>query len=522
MLTSFSWVPKGAMRPTPLLSSDTVEEAHKKLQQLFPREGENEEDPSSFGRLTDAKRKKGALGSKSRTTGKKGTVKSGKTMTHYEEEVEEDEDKECFREATNDTLRDIAGGGAGAILEQVDSDDEDEIEDRTFKETDLVFAVAVADDGANAAAGSSAARLELYTYDEIEDNLFIHHDMDLGAFPLSTAWLTDGMTSLMAVGTMLPLIEIWALDVMDSVAPMLSLGGCEKAEDNYMQIKKKNLKPESHTDAVLTVAWNSVAQNILVSGSADHSIKIWDLNQTAAAGPGGASTGNRGSGGGGVCLGTYRESEKVQSVCFHRKDPNMLLSGGFDGVIRVRDCRHPEQNCHQIRMNGEVVEHVEFVPETSLIGASEGMVGGDGAAGPVMQVMGSTSQGTWAAFDLRQTNQPLWSFRPHSMDGSSGGFSSHSHAAPRPSARPSTEEVVFSCSLHVPGLAATGGKNGFITLWDCRHGAPYPESIVSRDYKTGGVLSMAFHPNSPHILGACGMKGEPLVYTMINDLKGRW
>lgn len=522
MLTSLTWVPKGAMRPTPLLSSDTVEEARKKLQRLFPEE-ENEEQPHAGGLPN---RKGLTHGVKTLSAGEEGLLRKGGGHSKRglrEVEGEGDEEEKFFSGATNDTLRDIAGGGAGAILEQVDSDDEDEIEDRTFKETDLVFGVAVADDGSTAAAGSSAARLELYTYDEVEDNLFIHHDMDLGAFPLTTAWLTDGVTSLMAVGTMLPLIEIWALDVMDSVAPMLYLGGCEKMEDNYIRSKKKKLKAESHTDAVLSVAWNSVAQNILVSGSADHTIKIWDLNKAT---PEATASGG---GGGCICLGTYREEEKVQSVCFHRTDPNMLLSGGFDGAIRLRDCRYPQQNSHKMMMNGEVIEHVEFVPEISFLNSALGGVGGvDGAAGPVMQVMGSTSQGTWAAFDLRQTSQPLWCFRPHQVGDSMGFASTGGHRHPshpstkRQNAMGSTEEVVFSCSLHVPGLAATGGKNGYITLWDCRSGGSLPEMVVSRDYKTGGVLSIAFHPNSPHILGACGMKGEPLVYTMVDDLKGRW
>lgn len=514
MLTSFTWVPKGAMRPTPLLSSDTVEEARRKMHQLFPAEEENEE--KSHPHRVHAV-KSVTHGAVTLTTGKGGLRRKGTGGPH---DLDEEEDEKFFSGATNDTLRDIAGGGAGAILEQVDSDDEDEIEDRTFKETDLVFGVTVADDGRNATAGSSAARLELYTYDEVEDNLFIHHDMDLGAFPLTTAWLTDGATSLMAVGTMLPLIEIWALDVMDSVAPMLYLGGCEKIEDNYVCSKKRKLKPESHTDAVLSVAWNSVAQNILVSGSADHTIKIWDLNKAAPA------THSSGGGGSGVCLGTYREDEKVQSVCFHQRDPNMLLSGGFDGVVRLRDCRHPQQSCHKMLTNGEVIEHVEFVPEISCMDSPMGNLGGgDTAAGPAMQVMASTSAGAWATFDLRQTHQPLWSFRPYQVvDHTAAGVVGGTHAstpAKRHSTPTSTDEVVFSCSLHVPGLAATAGKDGYITLWDCRGGS-LPEMIVSRDYKTGGVLSIAFHPNSPHILGACGVKGEPLVYTMVDDLKGRW
>lgn len=454
------------MRPTPLLSSETKEETRRKLHHLFP-EAENEEDEATSVPL------QGAEGA-----------------------------EEKF-DATNDTLRDIAGGGAGAILDQVESEDDDEIEDRVFKDTDLVFGVSAAGES-DSAAGGSTSRLELYTYDELEDNMFIHHDMELAAFPLSTAWLTDGVTSLMAVGTMLPFIEIWALDVMDSVTPLVLLGGCERMEDNYIRKRSKNLKADSHQDAVLTVAWNSVAQNIMVSGSADQTIKLWDLNQLSVnqvtGGDSGSPSANCSSA---VCLGTYYEEEKVQSVCFHPRDPNLLLSGGFDGVMRLRDCRTPDQSCHKMTIDGEVVEHVEFVPEISQNGSP---LGDGGAGGPPMQVMASTTPGSWACFDTRQTAQPLWQLRPHLGPRGKG-----------------EGEVTFSCSLHVPGLFATGGKDGMISLWDGRVAGPGgPQLVVSRNYKTGGVLSMAFHPNSPHILGACGMKGEPLVYTMTEDLQGKW
>eukprot|EP00796_Vickermania_ingenoplastis_P008061 gene8061-5613_t len=475
MLTSFTWIPKGAMKAQPLLSTDSAAEARRKLHQRCPgaaaaMQGLSEEEAQDEGSAVRHSKKGGAI-TKPRERQRMATA-----ADEGEQGMEDLFDAPTTPFAT--------------------SPDEDEVGDRIFKDTDLVFAVAAADEGegaeAAAAAGAAASRLELYTYDEPEDNLFIHHDMDLAAFPLCTAWLTDGTTSLMAVGTMLPFIEIWALDVMDSVAPVLLLGGCAKVEDNYHPKRSRTrLLPDSHQDAVLSVAWNHVAQNIFVSGSADHTIKLWDLNQSSS------------SSSGGVCLGTYREEEKVQSVCFHGEDPNLLLSGGFDAIMRLRDCRHPQESCFRMAMNGEVIEHVEFVPSISAFPATSIPASSSNNNGaPQMQVMASTSKGTWAAFDLRYTAAPLWHLQPH------------------------PSEVTFSSSLHVPGLFATGGKDGKISLWDGRstnaHGGAAPELIVSRDYRTGGVLSVAFHPNSPHMLGACGMRGEPLVYTMTDDLKGRW
>ncbi|KAG5477806.1 hypothetical protein LSCM1_05106 [Leishmania martiniquensis] len=441
MLTTFCWVPKGAMKAIPILSTDTAEQARVKLRHQHPEYVEEEEQQQRHAKKTRAAAE---------------VAESGDDCV--------DDDEDGADADIDDTLRVFAGGGPGAVLEEVESDDEEELEDTILKPTDLVFTVACAD--------AEAPRLEMYVYDEPEDNMYVHHDMEIAAFPLCSSWLTDGTMSMLAVGTMLPFIEIWALDVMDSVEPAIVLGGCERQSHNYSKkMLKRNLKADSHTDAVLSVRWNTVAQNIFVSGSADRTIKLWDLNQ------------------GGVCLGTYSEPEKVQSLDWHAMEANLLLSGGFDANMVLRDCRQPDQAAQRYELP-TVIEHVEFVP---LAGA---------AAQPAPMVMASTSGGHWAAFDARMASSgvghssatPLWQLQPHQAD------------------------MTFSCSRQVPGLFATGGKEGEIALWDGRDRSAAPRMIVSRSYKTGSVLSLSFHPNSPHILGAGGAAGAPLVYTITSDI----
>ncbi|CAG9574622.1 conserved hypothetical protein [Leishmania major strain Friedlin] len=429
------------MKATPILSTDTAEQARLKLRHQHPEYTEEEQQQ------TDSKK-----------------TWAASEEAENEDDYVDDDDEDDLNANVDETLRVFAGGGPGALLEEVESDDEEELEDTTLKPTDLVFTVACAD--------AQAPRLEMYVYDEPEDNMYVHHDMEIAAFPLCSSWLTDGTMSMLAVGTMLPFIEIWALDVMDSVEPAIILGGCERRSYNYSKrMLRRNLKADSHTEAVLSVKWNTVAQNIFASGSADRTIKLWDLNQ------------------GGVCLGTYSEPEKVQSLDWHATEANLLLSGGFDASMVLRDCRQPDQTAQRYELPG-IIEHVEFVP----------LAGAAAASAPV--VMASTSGGHWAAFDTRMTSSkaghcpvtPLWQLQPHQAD------------------------MTFSCSRQVPGLFATGGKEGEIALWDGRDSSAAPKMVVSRSYKTGSVLSLSFHPNSPHILGAGGASGAPLVYTITSDI----
>lgn len=85
-------------------------------------------------------------------------------------------------------------------------------------------------------------------------NLYVHHDILLPAFPLSVAW-TDCSPSgrveagnFAAVGTMSPGVEIWDLDVTDSVEPVASLGGelpGSKEPKEVSQEGKKAMKSSS-------------------------------------------------------------------------------------------------------------------------------------------------------------------------------------------------------------------------------------------------------------------------------------
>lgn len=163
-----------------------------------------------------------------------------------------------------------------------------------MRSSDLVLLAARTED--------DVSHLEVWVYEDAsgdgtEANLFVHHDLLLPgmceaaacccacadaclrpppAFPLSLAWLDcppgasagEARGNFVAVGTMQPAIELWDLDVLDASEPVMVLGG-EDAEATAAAASKRPgakpskkasrapvLRPGSHTDAVLGVAWN--------------------------------------------------------------------------------------------------------------------------------------------------------------------------------------------------------------------------------------------------------------------------
>lgn len=137
--------------------------------------------------------------------------------------------------------------------------------------------------------------LDCLVYNGQSDDFFFHHNMLITSVPLCTIYLdfsplgNGASGNYCAVSTCSTEIEIWDLDTLDAISPVLTLGGFQeiglkpkKSAPYNHYLKNKRTKqiplPGSHKDHVLTLSWSPLHRNILASGSADETVKLWDLN----------------------------------------------------------------------------------------------------------------------------------------------------------------------------------------------------------------------------------------------------
>lgn len=83
-----------------------------------------------------------------------------------------------------------------------------------------------------ATAENDHSNLEIYIYEHEHSNLYVHHEIILGSYPLCIEWLSElqgEKTNMMIVGTFSPEIEIWNLD-SENCEPVFVLGSFDESE----------------------------------------------------------------------------------------------------------------------------------------------------------------------------------------------------------------------------------------------------------------------------------------------------
>ncbi|CAI5466651.1 unnamed protein product [Closterium sp. Yama58-4] len=242
-----------------------------------------------------------------------------------------------------------------------DEDDEDEIEDLTIRDTDLLILAARNEDDVSFIevwVCEEQQREEGEDGDDVAQNdkdlnIYVHHDIMLPAFPLALAWMdfnpsaaaaaagsSAGATAgaiaaagagasvlapgnFVAVATMDPSIEIWDLDVLDEVEPAAALGGFvtttggaggdgeeEDDEEEWEEV-------EEEEEMEMGGGGSGEYRNVLASGGEDRRVKVWDMAAQR-------------------CDRTLKlHTGKVQAVAWAPLHATSLLSGSFDRSLAL-------------------------------------------------------------------------------------------------------------------------------------------------------------------------------------------
>jgi periodic tryptophan protein 1 len=354
-----------------------------------------------------------------------------------------------------------------------DSDNSD-AEDDEIRQSDCYLLTANTED--------DFSFLQAYVYEEEDGNLYVHHDITLPAFPLCLAWMdlaprpltAEGgsadfsgapLGSFVAVGTFKPGIEIWNLDVMDPLEPDASLGG-EVDEDTLASLqaaagagksnKKKNkkkkkkalgkkLKAGSHTDAVMCLDWNKEHRNILASGSADKTVKLWDITTQQ-------------------CSYTFNHhTSKVQSVKWHPTESTVIASAAFDHKAVVLDGRQEKPVVATFDISADA-ECLTWNPHDTN------------------QLVVSCEDGNIHVFDLAAKKCAF------EIKGHVGAVSAVSFA-PR-----------------VPGMLATAGVDKSVRIWDVT--TDRAECVASKSMGIGEIYCAEWYKDSPFLLASGGAKDK--------------
>jgi periodic tryptophan protein 1 len=331
-------------------------------------------------------------------------------------------------------------------LPEGEEEDEDKEDLQILATDNLILSAKVEDE---------MAHLEVYVYEDEADNLYVHHDIMLPAIPLSVEWLdmpvnkagveAEATGNFVAVGTMDPDIEIWDLDVIDCMYPnaILGQGGNAASEESEKKKKKKKKSKKSndefHVDAVLALAANRKHRNLLASGSADKTVKLWDLNTTK-------------------CAKSYSyHTDKVCSLAWHSVESTVLLSGSYDRTVVAADMRAPDAKAPRWGVESDV-ENVRWDPHDPNF------------------FFVSTENGVIHYHDIRNApsdptaTKPVWTLQAHDESVSS-----------------------FDINPIIPGFMATGSTDKTVKLWNIQPTGP--SMVVSRNVDVGKVFATTFAPD---------------------------
>ncbi len=391
-------------------------------------------------------------------------------------------------------------------------------------------------------------QLHFFVYDESTEYLGPHHDLLLSSMPLCLEWLDYPISSTasamdtgddsapspsqfgnyIAIGTMDPEIEIFSVDLLESVYPDLVLGNPKETaahvpkpagtgKKKRKKTKHRAISDKHHVDAVLSLSWNRTARQMLASGSADRTVKLWDLSRDQKEG-------------------AFRSFEKlhkdkVQAVQWNPAEPAVLLSGSYDRTVRVFDSRTPNASVGAVV--GADVEAIRWDPwgkDRFYVRSHYFLFPHDRISernGYVFEQV-SLENGMVVNFDARKLPSDLNQPSPACFT-----IAAHDGAA-----------CTLDVNPHIRGCLATAGTDKMVKIWNIQEdetgGKRQVSLVAGRDLglvralnayiirckrcsigSQGEVFSAVWSPDDPLTLAAAGSKAKLQIWDVGANFSAR-
>jgi len=472
MISCVCWVPTGAAKENP----DRHELSPEELEQLIATSSklsinDQDEDTIKDDGVSDSSSDEDDMDTEAKsgtTTSKEDELLKSLNMDNYDDEAE---GTSMLLVGQNLTV--YQSNNEDPYITVPDEGDVSDEEDVLIRKTDAVLLIGKTED--------EHSNLEVHIYEEKTGSLYVHHDFPLPSFPLCMEWVgcdprkekgaSGGYSqgSFVAVGTFSEGIEIWNLDVLDVMEPVCELGGRlppsqEPIKTTNKKKKKKNkkkleqeafgqIKEGSHTDAVMCLSWSKGHMQMLASGSADKTIKLWDITTQQ-------------------CKDTLtHHTDKVQALQWNPAEASVLASGGYDKCLKVCDIRVPG-NVQSFTVDADM-ESICWNPHSPIMLAA------------------STESGLVTIHDVRNIANPLATLHAHDK---------------------ATTAICFNPVIPV---LATASVDKTVKLWGLEGNKP--QILVSRDMKIGSIFAMKFNFDYPSVISVGGDEGAVAVWDTMDQ-----
>ncbi|KAK6589916.1 PWP1 family protein [Cryptosporidium xiaoi] len=286
--------------------------------------------------------------------------------------------------------------------------------------------------------------LQVYLYSVEDGSFYVHHDTLIGDYPLCSEWITLGSfnsnNNLLAVGSFSGEINIWNLDCVDSIYPISTIA------------VKKNKDDNGHSDAVMSLASHPRNAKILASGSADKSLKIWDILENE-------------------CVNTYNNcTSKVQCINWHHTENNVLITADYDRTIQLIDIRDGKSSLKIVYEKEKGDPESIIVPEANIYGNGN-------------SVIISTENGYISGYDLRVISGK----NAKNIFSVPGNFN--------------MKPITSICCTSIPNLLVSSGFDGTAKIWNLSN---MNNPIIEKSLKGGRIFTSTSCPDEDALIAFGG------------------